>query len=82
VEGIFAREIFPGFERIWTDCIQEETPSVSKEDTYGLSVMKMVIFIHSFHTRGEGDEGNKNQQHRLMRLKLGSRRRSYWSPPF
>jgi hypothetical protein len=55
---------------------------VSREDTYGLSVMTMVIFIHSVHTIGEGDEGKKHQQHRLMRLKIGSRRRSYWSPPF
>jgi hypothetical protein len=54
VQGISAREMLLGFERIWIDCIQEETRLVSKEDTYGLSVMTMVILLHSVHTRGEG----------------------------
>ena len=62
VQGICAREMLPGFERIWIDCIKEETLLVSKEDTNGLSVMNMVIFLHSFHTRGEGEEGSKNHQ--------------------
>jgi hypothetical protein len=30
-----------------------------QEDTDGLSVMTMVIFLHSVHTRGEGEEGSK-----------------------
>jgi hypothetical protein len=82
VQGIYAREMFPGFERIWIDCIQEETQLVSREDTNGLSVMTMVIFLHSVHTGGEGEEGNRHQQQRLMRLQTGSRGRSCWSPPF
>jgi hypothetical protein len=39
-----------GFERIWNDCIQKETQLVFREDTYGLSVMTMVILLHNVHT--------------------------------
>jgi hypothetical protein len=51
-----------GFEMIWTDYIQEETQLVSREDTHGLSVMTVVIFIYNFHMGGEGEEGKRHQQ--------------------
>jgi hypothetical protein len=30
LQGICAREMFPGFDRIWIDCIQEETQLMSR----------------------------------------------------
>jgi hypothetical protein len=74
--------MLPRFERIWIDCIQEETRFVPREDTNSLSVMIMVILLHSLHIGGEGEEGNRHQQQRLMRLQTGSRGRSCWSLPF
>jgi hypothetical protein len=33
---IFSQEMFPGFDRIWNHCIQEETQLVSKQDMDGV----------------------------------------------
>jgi hypothetical protein len=35
VQGICAREKLPDFDRLWTDCIQEETRLVSRDDLDG-----------------------------------------------
>jgi hypothetical protein len=35
VQGICAREKLPYFHRLWTDCIQEETRLVSRDDLDG-----------------------------------------------
>jgi hypothetical protein len=47
-----------------------------------LSVVILGTMLHSFHTRGEEEEGNRNQQQRLMRLQTGSIGISFWSSPF
>jgi hypothetical protein len=36
VQGICAQEKLPDFERLWNDCIQEETRLVSKDDMDGM----------------------------------------------
>jgi hypothetical protein len=138
VQGICARDKFPDFDRLWTDCIQEETQLVSRDDMDGVvksssdenqalaahtrkgrrgspdrrgpsgrrdspereaspeprwkkDLSKIRCFeCHDFghyasqcpHWRGEEEEGSKHQQQRLMRLQIGSRGRSCWSPPF
>jgi hypothetical protein len=74
--------MFLWFERIWIDYIQEKTWLASRKDTNGLSIMNMVVFLHSVHTRGEEEEGNTHKKYRLMRFHLGSRGRSCWSSPF
>jgi hypothetical protein len=40
VQGICARDMLPGFESIWNDCIQEETWLMFKDDMDGL-----VLFV-------------------------------------
>jgi hypothetical protein len=62
VQGICAQETFPGFDRIWTNCINEETFLVSMEDTYSFCVLTMVIFLHSIYNGEEGKEENMHQQ--------------------
>jgi hypothetical protein len=47
-----------------------------------MSAMTLVIMLHSVHTGGEEEEGNRHQQQRLMRLQTGSRGRSCWSLTF
>jgi hypothetical protein len=36
VQGICARDKLPYFDRLWTDCIQEETRLVSRDDMDGI----------------------------------------------
>jgi hypothetical protein len=36
VQGICARDKLPDFDRLWTDCIQEETRLVSRDDMDGM----------------------------------------------
>jgi hypothetical protein len=62
--------------------VQEETWLVYREDTYGLCVMTMVIYLHSVHAEGEREERNNHQQQRLMRLQTCSRGISCWSLSF
>jgi hypothetical protein len=50
--------------------------------SYVLSVMIMLIIIHSDHIGRGGEEGNKHQQRRLMRLQIGFRGRSFCLWPF
>jgi hypothetical protein len=35
-QGIYARERLPWFDRLWIDCIQEETRLMSKDDMDGM----------------------------------------------
>ena len=47
-----------------------------------LLVISKATMLHSVHNERKGKGSNKHHQQRWMRLQIGLRGSSYWSPPF
>jgi hypothetical protein len=60
VKGIRALENLPDFERLWDDCIQEETPMESKADEED-SEENLALFGRSNKGGGKGPSKGKGK---------------------
>jgi hypothetical protein len=58
VKGICAREKLPNWERLWDDCIQEETREESKASKQGDGEENLALVSQAKKGKGKGSKGN------------------------
>jgi hypothetical protein len=58
VKGVCAREKLPNWERLWDDCIQEETREESKANRQGDGEENLALVSQAKKGKGKGSKGN------------------------
>jgi len=58
VKGVCTREKLPNWERLWDDCIQEETQEESKANRKGDGEENLALVSQAKKGKGKGSKGN------------------------